>query len=145
MTNTEAHTLLNAAKAGQDIPEEQITEALVATGDRPTRGKTPERRALICSILQEQPMASIDIQEMTGLTRRSVEVVINWLRETRHPLASRVLSAVGRNLKTCTAAMSPEARQKAVETRRRQYEATRHQRILNAALKSRTPLERVWH
>lgn len=33
MTKTEAHELLNAAQAGADISEHEITAALVATGD----------------------------------------------------------------------------------------------------------------
>ena len=33
MTRQDAHTLLNAAKSGADISEQQIIEALQATGD----------------------------------------------------------------------------------------------------------------
>lgn len=33
MTNTDAHILLNAAKAGANVSERQITLALKATGD----------------------------------------------------------------------------------------------------------------
>ena len=33
MTSTEAHQLLNAAKRGENVTQQQITEALRATGD----------------------------------------------------------------------------------------------------------------
>jgi hypothetical protein len=33
MNRSEAHELLNAAQAGADVTETQITEALMATGD----------------------------------------------------------------------------------------------------------------
>jgi hypothetical protein len=33
MTKTEAHTLLESARAGRKVSEQRITEALIATGD----------------------------------------------------------------------------------------------------------------
>jgi hypothetical protein len=46
MTRTEAHTLLNAAKAGHPINQRDITAALMATGDLSSRAPTHQTGAL---------------------------------------------------------------------------------------------------
>lgn len=78
MTNLEAHAVLNGAVEGQDVPEDAIRQALVATGD--AAGSLSERLRRFFEINPDEELMHGDIAAKFSASRRSVDNAVSHLK-----------------------------------------------------------------